>query len=607
MRPLDVKNNKPELKLGIKSSLPAPKSAIALLIALWKATGQKSKCAYSKADSTNIVVGEKVFKQLKTYFSGLISNEGDFKNKINDNPLFKSQMESLIVAFELIWKIGIIKFEDSGKAYNSERTGQVRFPKIICFTLNIDIVNLAIQSDELAIKSILFNWIMGLSIEPIYKSKEIELIKSLTYISEDAIYKLRPDENSEIKFMNSGIYERITESSIRVDISDPIEKAGGLRILHPIISDDLNLFLSKFDQEVGLKNPNEFQEFEEYKERVKNYLSLINISIDEEGGTEEEIVSVAENEIGFPYNRILFGAPGTGKSYILEQDRKTLGANYERVTFHPNYSFAQFVGSYKPRPKKVDESEIITYEYVAGPFLRLLVEAFKNPHSKYLLIIEEINRANAAGVFGDIFQLLDRTPNGISEYGITTSEELRDYLINYHEFSESDVKEIKIPSNLYIWATMNSADQGVFPLDSAFKRRWHFEFVGIDAGSELIKDKIISLKPFGNIKWNLLRTRINERLTQADLNVNEDKLIGPFFISDNELSSNNIDDIFKYKLILYLYEDVLKHRKGKFFSTQYNTISKILEAYDKGENIFEFNIKVETSNTSTAEGTQNSP
>lgn len=321
-------------------------------------------------------------------------------------------------------------------------------------------------------------------------------------------------------------------------------------------------------------------------------------------GIEEKLlVSISANQninntIPFPRNRILFGAPGTGKSYKIEKQRKCFGENYERVTFHPNYTYAQFVGSYKPKPKfrkddKGDYVEFVSYEYVAGPFLRTWIQAQKSmmeeKNEVFLLIVEEINRANVAAVFGDVFQLLDRQASGASEYNITTSEEIRDYLVN-EGFEKDAVVTISIPSNMYIWATMNSADQGVFPMDAAFKRRWHFEYIGIDESRSEISGKTITIKPYGAIEWDLLRTKINQRLTDWDMNINEDKLIGPFFLSDKELNSVDIDEIFISKVLMYLFEDVLKHRRGKLFKTQFSTFSKVIEAYNKNENVFDFEV-----------------
>ena len=278
-------------------------------------------------------------------------------------------------------------------------------------------------------------------------------------------------------------------------------------------------------------------------------------------------------------NIIYFGAPGTGKSFNLNRDKDILlknhEDNFERVTFHPDYSYANFVGTYKPVP----ENNTITYKYVPGPFMRVLKKASDNPSVPFLLIIEEINRANVAAVFGDVFQLLDRQDNE-SMYPIDATEDMKTYL---------NQDKIKIPQNMFIWATMNSADQGVFPMDTAFKRRWDFRYFSINNNDELIGDTFVRIGNF-SLNWNALRKAINNQLLSYKLN--EDKLIGPFF-AFNEYHSKEIPvdvfrDIFKNKIVMYLFEDAARAKRNELFSgaceicaTRNITYSQICDLIDK--------------------------
>lgn len=293
-------------------------------------------------------------------------------------------------------------------------------------------------------------------------------------------------------------------------------------------------------------------------------------------------------ESDFSRNRILFGAPGTGKSFEMKKDSTILFGNdnendLERVTFHPDYSYANFVGTYKPVPYKNEEGEdAITYEYVPGPFMRILVKALQNSRTNiskpYLLIIEEINRANVAAVFGDVFQLLDRGENEVSEYSINTSKDMREFLAKEENLGGHPnlYEKIKLPDNLFIWATMNSADQGVFPMDTAFKRRWDFQYLGINDNDEDIKGKYVTLgtgKYNREVEWNKLRMIINDTLSSSTYKINEDKLLGPYFLSrkiivpkdGNEISSSDFIKVFKNKVLMYLFEDAVKQKRNSLF------------------------------------------
>lgn len=307
----------------------------------------------------------------------------------------------------------------------------------------------------------------------------------------------------------------------------------------------------------------------------------------------EEITEVKVHTFDLKRNIIYFGAPGTGKSYNLNKDKDELiedENDYERVTFHPDYSYANFVGTYKPVPK----ADSISYEYVPGPFMRSLVKALKHPEKAFLLIIEEINRSNVAAVFGDVFQLLDRDKNNESRYSIETTEDMRNYLKS--ELNK-DYEKIKIPSNMFIWATMNSADQGVFPMDTAFKRRWDFKYFGINYNEELISHIKVNINNH-EISWNDLRKAINNEL--LSYRINEDKLLGPFFayneFLDEELTDDEFKKIFKNKIIMYLFEDAAKAKRNDLFAgaRENNNViySRVCELFDsKGIEIFCDNIK----------------
>ena len=308
----------------------------------------------------------------------------------------------------------------------------------------------------------------------------------------------------------------------------------------------------------------------------------------------------------FPRNRILFGAPGTGKSFTQNHEKDDLltdGVEYERVTFHPDYSYANFVGTYKPVPcKDSDGKDAITYSYVPGPFMRTYVKALQNSRTDapkpFLLVIEEINRANVAAVFGDVFQLLDRGDDEVSEYPIQASEDIKKYLAEELGGNPDDYAEIRIPDNMFIWATMNSADQGVFPMDTAFKRRWDFTYLGIDDSEAGIVGKKVVLGQGDYrrvVEWNALRKAINNEL--LTYKVNEDKLMGPYFISKKNLPEGEMIDpavftrIFKNKVIMYLFDDAAKQKRITLFGgcdeKAKNQYSKICREFDtKGVYIF---------------------
>ncbi len=240
--------------------------------------------------------------------------------------------------------------------------------------------------------------------------------------------------------------------------------------------------------------------------------------------------------------------------------------------------------------------------------MRVYVEALKSGRTEnpqpHLLLIEEINRAKVAAVFGDVFQLLDRDDDGVSEYEIQASEDIRKYLAKQLGGTPDNYQKIRIPNNMFIWSTMNSADQGVFPMDTAFKRRWNFEYLGINENEEKISGigKIELAGSDEPVEWNILRRAINAKMSSEQFKINEDKLMGPFFLSKKIIASDENGMIidtdkfvaaFKSKVIMYLYEDAVKQGKHRFFDGCDNSkYSSVCDAFDElGMGIFGPNFK----------------
>ncbi len=303
---------------------------------------------------------------------------------------------------------------------------------------------------------------------------------------------------------------------------------------------------------------------------------------------------------------ILFGAPGTGKSFALKSDYEGENASFRdrhaRVTFYPTYSYSQFVGTYKPVMKQVGDESKIAYEFVPGPLLRMLVKAANDPdkdHNNYLLIIEEINRANAAAVFGDFFQLLDRDSDGRSEYPIAAGRDVVRYLAGTDDDGNPILNDtgrqffgmdgssctLSFPKNLYLHATMNSADQGVFPMDTAFKRRWEFGYVAIDEDQRKCEDENWTIGE-KNYRWNAVRKLVNRLLSLRG--VNEDKLMGPFFVKPETGGTTVSANQFKSKVLMYLWEDAARMCRRTIFGSNIKTYSELLDAWNaSGVNLFE--------------------
>ena len=287
-----------------------------------------------------------------------------------------------------------------------------------------------------------------------------------------------------------------------------------------------------------------------------------------------------------PLQQIFYGAPGTGKSHRIKEIIQEHGVDEKeqviRTTFHPDSDYSTFVGCYKPIMKSVpqtyvvkgkekpvidiatgkqSEKEEIVYNYTPQAFVQAYTKAWTNQSKPIILVIEEINRGNCAQIFGDIFQLLDRGNDHVSEYEIKPDKALENYLKDYFAAVEDvEISEqikageiMKLPANLYIWATMNTSDQSLFPIDSAFKRRWEWKYLPINNH----EDKNYKIE-IGSTKydwWGFL-SKINEVI--GNTTSSEDKKLGYFFAKANAKGIVTAEQ-FVGKVLFYLWNDVFKN------------------------------------------------
>ena len=345
----------------------------------------------------------------------------------------------------------------------------------------------------------------------------------------------------------------------------------------------------------SLYDNEEFKQYDkigsnQYSNTLKTYMRFL---------CAKELFSNEAKKVKLPSNltlqQIYYGAPGTGKSKTIKD--LTFGESVIRTTFHPDSDYASFVGTYKPiteevvlrdcNGKKVIDEETgkvvkedrISYKFIPQAFLEAYVEAWKKLGSgkKQYLIIEEINRGNCAQIFGDLFQLLDRNEYGFSDYPIVADKDMQKYLEKEFEgweitnkdkinqlYGEANMvslimkgERLVLPSNLYIWATMNTSDQSLFPIDSAFKRRWDWKYVPIREGRD--KETNAPLNWYINTgdkqyDWWSFISKVNKLI--GSLTNSEDKKLGYFFCKakDGEIDA----DLFVSKVIFYLWNDVFK-------------------------------------------------
>lgn len=388
---------------------------------------------------------------------------------------------------------------------------------------------------------------------------------------------------------------------------------GTLKYNHNIGDDDFITRILKYNY---FWIPSNKENFDLSTKEYISYMNMADTPYNVVEFNKEKADKIKTNLEIYPLQQIYYGAPGTGKSFDVNNITK--GYSTIRTTFHPDSDYSAFVGAYKPTMRTVAlrdssghivegvQEERIVYTYVKQAFLKAYLGAWQKyakggeTTEPQFLVIEEINRGNCAQIFGDLFQLLDRGDNGFSTYPIEADSDLQKeiqnafkeekdgesdnpyklskdidveravegYVSNYGSSLSKDIQEGRVllfPPNLYIWATMNTSDQSLFPMDSAFKRRWDWQYMPIKNAD--LKWKIELSEIYVKIDWWKFLKRINKVV--ADLTTSEDKQLGYFFCQpDSFIDSENKSDDDKYdlitakhfvdKVIFYLWNDVFK-------------------------------------------------
>lgn len=370
-----------------------------------------------------------------------------------------------------------------------------------------------------------------------------------------------------------------------------------------------------------------------YIENYKNlqYSSALTVHPGKNNGTGVYEMDSQEECLTTGCNVLLYGVPGSGKSWTIEHEYCKPGSIVERLVFHPDYTYSDFIGQILPA---VSEDGQVSYKFTPGPFTSILCEAYNNPGKEYILIIEEINRGNAPAIFGEVFQLLDRKveirdidddgyPIGTSEYGITNmniAEEMYG--------KDRKTEKVRIPSNLSIIGTMNTSDQNVFTLDTAFQRRWDMrlienDFSNVDptlADAEIL-DTTVTWRNFC-VEINKIVVGNSARMTSA-----EDKRLGAYFVHLRDLKFNDamgdlkVYDVlrkkesngtltddektqiviirdairqnrkFPEKVIKYLWDDAFKFNREVIFEvTEYQSLEQVIRAFMYAQGLDRFKV-----------------
>lgn len=623
-------------RLGIKSSFPNAKQNLALLYLLWVLNGKKAKYEFYDQDQDRIKIKKEylnnIFDKVEPYLQKRNTKDTEnktlfelFEKEINSMGLVTDQIESLQVAFELVWCLAKVTFVNKEFSNVKERKGGKRYTKCLEFTSNMDLINYAFLGQEDELNIALTTWIfekskvIKVNLKE-YSEDKIDFLSNkaldlFSLLSENTAFSIKVptsnDKGSSLVFKKEGIYRALIDeknNKSNVNIVGEKETTGPLRILLTMIRQHMEPYItmSKENQKgvVAFDDSKTNTDFiVNYAKRLDTNFELSNVNLNNSESENTNVETSSEDTLKGGKNIIFYGAPGTGKSYgIQDYIRKHGIPDYSaekgnkdvfRVTLHPEYTYSDFVGQLMPIVKGSDsDNREIIYDFKEGIFTLALKRANFEKDKPIFLVLEEMSRANVAAVFGDLFQLLDRKSNGEGEYAINNE------LLATKALGENKEYPVRLPSNLTIIGTVNTSDQNVFAMDNAFKRRFEWHYVSTEVGDNFNNNPDIEIVGVDDkVSWKNFYLSLNNYIVR-NLNLNEDKQIGPYFIkfpknSNGEFDDKTSKDLIKNKLLQYLWEDVESmvdiHSKEGIFDKSIKSFSELYSDFENDKQIFSDN------------------
>lgn len=581
-------------------------------------TGEPIRIHADDQTPTNAVaLPESLIEKISTHLDAHSIRVSSF-DAMNANWLLKAQFEHLAMGLEYVWKIAEVSFCDSTLPSSHERKGGIRYAKSLAFSRNACAIHIAVLDNQNAYLKTLLTWIgvAGYSADAVVEEK---IVRLLTLFSEDMILQIRT--SPPYRYKQSGIYEILNEGEEIVqyiaknekeepeeeesamEVPDGAEsateesdgeenakekyeeKVGPTRVLSSLLADNLNYYLSNQLNDIGVVKRSEQSsqvELSNYTKMLQTYSRLVAIKDSITFSADDDLPHSSDptdsmeqiDKEEFSRNILYYGIPGCGKSHRIKEKYCKEPCHYERIVFHPDYTYSDFVGQILPDC----HNHNVEYKFIPGPFTRILKKAHADPDSNYYLIIEELNRGNAPAIFGDIFQLLDRA----KEKDLKDHPELQlgdsAYTINNKEIAEevygNPEHPVRLPHNLYVMATMNTSDQNVFTLDTAFKRRWRMQNVKSELTKELEELKIASTET----TWGGFLGIINEQIARlaSEGLAGEDKRLGAYFADAVDMGS---EERFAEKVLMYLWTDVFKNCPDRVFKPGYRTLEELIDGF----------------------------